>query len=167
MWIEKSANIVQEIKTENYDAAIHGCNCFNTMNSGVAKSIKDAFPEVEEADRKTKKGSYNKLGTYTSAILPNPLGFKIYNLYSQYNYGYDKKVYANKIAIQLGLEKISRDLGENKRVIMPWIGCGRGGLQDNDLLFALHESGMLAFHNITICIKPDSYMDIEHKSTQR
>lgn len=32
-----------------FDVIIHGCNCFNTMNAGIAKQIKRIFSEANEA----------------------------------------------------------------------------------------------------------------------
>ncbi|WP_171176831.1 macro domain-containing protein [Ruegeria sp. HKCCD8929] len=50
-----------------FDVIVHGCNCFHTMDAGVAKFIARAFPEALAADRATKHGSRAKLGTVSVA----------------------------------------------------------------------------------------------------
>ena len=50
-----------------FDLIIHGCNCFCTMGAGIAKTIKQKFPEAYEADLKTEKGDKAKLGTISWA----------------------------------------------------------------------------------------------------
>ena len=49
------------------DVIIHGCNCFCTMGAGIARSIKECFPEAYEADCKTKRGKLSKLGSLSFA----------------------------------------------------------------------------------------------------
>jgi O-acetyl-ADP-ribose deacetylase (regulator of RNase III) len=51
----------------DFDVIIHGCNCFNTMGAGIAKSIKQQFPAAYRADCQTQQGNPEKLGTYSSA----------------------------------------------------------------------------------------------------
>ena len=46
-----------------FDVIIHGCNCFGSMGAGIAKSIKNTFPEAYVADLKTELGSRDKLGS--------------------------------------------------------------------------------------------------------
>jgi O-acetyl-ADP-ribose deacetylase (regulator of RNase III) len=45
-----------------FDLIIHGCNCFCTMGAGIAKTIKQKFPEAYKADLETEKGDKSKLG---------------------------------------------------------------------------------------------------------
>jgi len=49
-----------------FDVIVHGCNCFCQMNAGVAKSIKDAFPEAYEVELTTTIGDPEKLGQISS-----------------------------------------------------------------------------------------------------
>lgn len=79
--------IISNFKQGKYDAIIHGCNCFNTMGAGLAKIIKIKFPSAYEEDLKTKKGSINKLGTFTYSTTEYGI---IINAYTQYKYNSNK-----------------------------------------------------------------------------
>lgn len=111
------------------DAFMHQANCFCTMGSGVAKSVREKYPEVYAADCKTVKGDKTKLGTFSFAHTHDA---KIgYNLYSQYDFGHDGKQYTNYDAMRTGFIAIKKHL-EN---IIPFatlgmpcrMGCTRGG----------------------------------------
>lgn len=109
------------------DAIGHQANCFNTMNSGVAKAIRTRFPQAYEADCQTIKGDIGKLGDLTLATGGSGL---IYNLYGQYSYGYDSKGYTNYDALQSALFEMREDLltGRGFKVVgFPKIGAGLGG----------------------------------------
>ena len=75
-----------------FDVIIHGCNCFNTMGAGIARSIKQKYPLAYEADCKTVRGDHKKLGTFTDCQIQSV--FKehketqfIVNAYTQFEYG--------------------------------------------------------------------------------
>ena len=70
-----------------FDVIIHGCNCFCTMGAGIAKQIKNEFPEAYNADLNTTKGDKNKLGTISSAAInKNGIILTVVNGYTQYNW---------------------------------------------------------------------------------
>lgn len=138
------------------DAFIHQANCFCTMGSGVAKSVRETYPEVYEADCKTVKGDKNKLGTFSFAkTYDGKIGF---NLYSQYDFGYDGKCRTNYEAIKTGLLRIRDYLLMNItpapfRVGIPYkMGCVRGGGSWDKVYEIIKESfaGSL-FLEIVIC----------------
>ena len=71
------------------NAIAHSCNTLNIMGGGIAKQIKDRFPQAWEADCEASTQSKNTLGEYSkgeleSIFLENKKG-KIYNLYTQSN----------------------------------------------------------------------------------
>ena len=73
--------------TGHFDVIVHGCNCFCTMAAGIAKTIKQKFPEANEADLATASGDESKLGTYTTAeVFVNGKRLIIVNAYTQYNW---------------------------------------------------------------------------------
>jgi O-acetyl-ADP-ribose deacetylase (regulator of RNase III) len=89
--------MVEEIQTDIFvadaDAIVHQANCFHTMGSGIARFIRETFPEAYEADCRTEKGVEAKLGTFSVAKITsknaNPRLKYIINLYSQFDYGRD------------------------------------------------------------------------------
>ncbi|MBU8850049.1 MAG: macro domain-containing protein, partial [Desulfobacterales bacterium] len=60
-------DLIQFALTGRFDVIIHGCNCFCSMGAGIAKMIRDNFPEAYQADLKTGMGDKKKLGTYSMA----------------------------------------------------------------------------------------------------
>jgi hypothetical protein len=76
-------DLLQMAEDDEFDAIVHGCNCFNAMGKGIALSIKNRWPEVYAADCKTTKGGRNKLGTYSFAI--RCIDFRPSVLYAQSN----------------------------------------------------------------------------------
>lgn len=109
----------------------HCANCWNTMGSGIARQIREQYPEAYEADLKTKSGDRNKLGTFSMAHIPEKNKF-IYNLYGQFGYG-GGKVNLDYKALERALYSL-RDHLESTRTDYPTIlgfpvlmGCDRAG----------------------------------------
>jgi O-acetyl-ADP-ribose deacetylase (regulator of RNase III) len=139
---------------EPLDAFIHQANCFNTMGSGVARDVKETYPEVYEADCRTIKGNVGKLGIFSFAKTND--GKIGYNLYSQFNYGYDGKIYTNYEAMRHGLEKIREhvktNLNPNAKIGIPCrMGCARGGGDWNEVLKIIQEVFENESVEIVIC----------------
>ncbi len=59
----------------------HQANIFCTFGAGIAKYIRGEFPTAYAADCATTKGDTSKLGTYTTAALPD--GRIVLNCYTQ------------------------------------------------------------------------------------
>jgi O-acetyl-ADP-ribose deacetylase (regulator of RNase III) len=100
MIIHKDCNIFDG----GAEAIIHQANCFNTMGSGIARQIRERYPEAYEADCNTLTGDYSKLGKF-SWTNTNDGNFVIYNCYSQYRYGREQR-HTNYEAIYTGLSSI-------------------------------------------------------------
>ena len=120
-------NLIQFALDGKFDVIIHGCNCFNTMGSGIAKTIKNVFPEALEADARTIYGDKNKLGSFslTKVINNNDNIIIIVNAYTQYKYGRDK-VYADYNAIKKVFIEIQKTF-HGLRIGYPYIGAGLAG----------------------------------------
>jgi len=118
-----------------FDIIIHGCNCHNIMNGGIAKQIKEICPEAFEADSKSKVGDHNKLGRLTLAqISRENHTFIIINAYTQFdtytaldntgrlvNYGAVRKAFKT-------ISKIVHDSrSSNLKIGYPMIGAGLAG----------------------------------------
>jgi O-acetyl-ADP-ribose deacetylase (regulator of RNase III) len=124
-------NLIVEFKKMKYDAIIHGCNCFNTMGKGIAKEIRQYFPEAYEADCATRSGDKKKLGTYTSADVMAKVGRPaiVINAYTQYDY---RKTYGGSEinvdydAIERVFTLINKDFA-GKKIGIPKIGAGLAG----------------------------------------
>ncbi len=127
-------NLIDFAYQGKFDIIVHGCNCFNTMGSGIAKEIKQRCPEAYEADCKTVRGDKSKLGTYSSAAFETNNSeefFVVINMYTQYRYGKDK-VHVDYEAIREGFRSLGeeiREWGEDgwSTVAYPKIGCGLAG----------------------------------------
>jgi len=110
-----------------FDVIVHGCNCFNTMGAGIAKRIKQVFPEAYKADLKTKSGDKKKLGCCSKAQCRTKDGgfIMVVNAYTQYKYGGDK-VNVNYNAVRETLMRIGSNF-KSCRIGLPKIGCGLAG----------------------------------------
>lgn len=115
----KIGNIINEINHGEANVFIHGCNCFHTMGSGVARQLADNFPQVLEIDRSTKYGDEKKLGTFSVAVLPN--GKCIVNAYTQYGYGRNKR-HVDYEAVRNAFGRIS-EVFDGDEFADPWVFC--------------------------------------------
>jgi O-acetyl-ADP-ribose deacetylase (regulator of RNase III) len=99
-----------DLLTANVEAIAHCCNCFNTMGSGIARQIREKFPEAYFVDCKTTKGDKTKFGSFSDCLVQshdsNPHLKYIYNLYGQYYYGTDKR-YLDYESIYSALDKMA------------------------------------------------------------
>jgi len=121
-------DLVKMADLGKFDIIIHGCNCFHTMGAGIAKEIATRWPEALEADRTTGRGSEDKLGNFSLALVQNRVHGKllIINLYTQHRYGRDK-CYFEYDAFREGLRSLRQVLPKGYRIGMPMIGAGLGG----------------------------------------
>jgi O-acetyl-ADP-ribose deacetylase (regulator of RNase III) len=130
----------------------HSCNCQNVMGGGIAKQIKDRYPQAFEADTERWSNEYNdggnwrcQIGDYSKAeiksnsvsggliFLPNNKG-TIYNLYTQSGYS-TKSRQVNYEYFWQALKNMQEDLlfiqhetGEPQVLGLPYaISCGLAG----------------------------------------
>jgi len=126
---EINGDLLAYAKIRQFDLIVHGCNCFCTMGAGIAKQIKEQFPEAYAADCKTKKGDILKLGSY-SGCKAHRYDFKIINGYTQYHYGKNHMDGIEKPvdyeAITLVMRKINYNF-KGQTIGMPKIGAGLAG----------------------------------------
>jgi O-acetyl-ADP-ribose deacetylase (regulator of RNase III) len=106
---------------------VHGCNCFNTMGSGIARQIRERFPEAYAADVQTTWGDKLKLGRFTDALCENAHGNPVHviNAYTQYKYT-RTEVDVDYDALKSALTRVCLEF-RNKVVALPKIGCGLAG----------------------------------------
>ena len=109
-------------------ACAHGCNCQGVMGSGVAKALRDRYPNVFLPYRLAYEQGRFKLGSVINVwVNPDKV---IFNMGTQEYYGYDKQQYASPDAIRECLCKVRTEMQNlNLRSLdIPPVGCGRGGL---------------------------------------
>lgn len=109
-----------------FDLIIPGCNCFCTMGAGIAKTIKQKFPEAYQVDLETQKGDKSKLGTITWAKVKTKNGdLIIVNGYTQFNWkGRGRK--ADYDAIRQVFKTVKKTFS-GLRIGYPAIGAGLAG----------------------------------------
>lgn len=115
-------------KAGKFDIIVHGCNCQNTMGSGIAAQIKAQYPEAFQADweydQQMARRRYNKLGNFTWASTSD--GFKIINAYTQFHYLPRNVDHFEYASFKLILQKLVYYYG-NYDFGLPYIGMGLAG----------------------------------------
>ena len=121
-------DLIELGKNNVFDVIVHGCNCFCTMGSGIAKQIKLEFPEAYKADLDTVKGDKSKLGTISVAVkILLKKNLYIVNAYTQYYYN-PRFQQTDYQAVRNCFKQIKQQFG-NKGIKfgIPLIGAGLGG----------------------------------------
>jgi O-acetyl-ADP-ribose deacetylase (regulator of RNase III) len=156
--------MVEEIVSDIFSAPIHvlvhQANCFGTMNSGIAKMVKEKFPDAFQADRRTQLGDKNKLGTYSACRVYSPNITHVVNMYGQFEYGRDAK-HTNYEAVYQALDKLRVSLLSKNRtnlvVGIPYrMGCNLGGGDWNVVLAIIKSVFDSSPIKVLICKKPDA-----------
>lgn len=133
-----------DIFKSDADIIIHQVNCQGVMGSGVAKQVKDKYPNVYSSYRVMceSRTSQELLG---NVLLVNTLEYisngkrirMIANFFSQDNYG-NNGVFTDYNAFRECLEYM-RDEYNNYSMAIPYlIGCRRGG-GDWDIVYKMIE----------------------------
>ncbi len=108
-----------------FDVIVHGCNCQGVMGAGIAKSIREAFPEAYAADQATPKGDRGKLGAISFAkITRTATPFTVVNGYTQFHYRGRNN--ADYTAIRSVMQAV-RSAYTGLRIGYPLIGAGLAG----------------------------------------
>jgi O-acetyl-ADP-ribose deacetylase (regulator of RNase III) len=106
-----------------FDVIVHGCNCHCTMGAGIAKSIKEIFPEAYAADLTTTKGSREKLGSISATtITRDGKQLAIVNGYTQFNWR-GPGVLVDYAAVRTVMKHVKARFPE-RRIGYPKIGAG-------------------------------------------
>lgn len=122
----RKGNLLDLAEAGEFDVVVHGCNCFNTMGGGIAREIRNRWPEAARVDSSTPKGSYLKLGNWTEAlIISEENRFQCINAYTQFNISAGQDVFEYS-AFALILQKVEHAYGD-KRIGLPYIGMGLAG----------------------------------------
>lgn len=141
----QNGDLLEMAYNGDFDIIVHGCNCFHTMGGGIARQIREQFPQAYEADKKTEYG-VDKTGTYSSVIVKNIDNERliIINAYTQFNISSGEDVFSYD-GFQKILDKLLRqvevaaELGVSYRIGFPLIGCGLAG-GDKDRILKMMKS---------------------------
>lgn len=122
----------------------HQVNCRGKMGSGVAKQVRERYPNVY--------ASYQEMcESFGSALMGKAQFVKsgnktIINLFAQNEYGYDGQKYTDYLALINGFQMISANIPDDETIAMPYkIGCGLGG-GDWDMVFRIINSSFPDHH---------------------
>ena len=122
-----------DLLESDVDVICHQVNCRGRMRSGIAKQIREKYPDVytqytrlvyfyNETDRELLSNVLTVVGDKDDPNSP-----VIANIFSQKDYGYDDKQYTDYDALNNGLIDINKKYPD-KNIGIPYkIGCGLGG----------------------------------------
>lgn len=117
-----------DIFNSGADVIIHQVNCQGIMGSGVAKQVKEKFPEAfadyHNLCQRYKNNKSVLLGYSQYCLIGDTY---IVNLFAQESFGYDGAMYTSYDAMRRGLSSINKNFA-GKSVAIPYLmGCCRGG----------------------------------------
>lgn len=119
----------------NCDYICHQVNCQGVMGSGIAKQIRERWPEVYESYMDTWSGYVEYMG-YDSCRLLGKVDFapindskqEVINMFCQDKCGYDGHRYTSYDAFATALHNITYRTDKGATIGFPKnIGCGLGG----------------------------------------
>jgi len=134
---------------------IHGCNARGKMNSGVAKCLREKFPQIYENYKSVENDYGLNLGIAIPVIIKSDL--VVWNLITQENFGYDGNQYVSYSAIAESMERMKIYMERNPMMFMdvpdivhtPKLGAGRGG-GDWNIIRPILEDGYSDFDKLIL-----------------
>jgi O-acetyl-ADP-ribose deacetylase (regulator of RNase III) len=121
----ETGNLIEYINDSWCDVAVHGANCFHVMGAGVALQLNMLTNgNLLEADKKTRYGDINKLGSFSNYTFNE---VDIYNLYSQYTLAGCNQIAVHWESVYKGLYAIIEQMESGQTLAVPYIGCGLAG----------------------------------------
>lgn len=123
-----------------FDVIIHGCNCFNTMGSGIARTIREKCHDAWLADQHTLQSSKDKLGSYSTGFAANHFGQPtiVINAYTQYATSKNGKDVFEYAAFDIVLRKIAERFG-SLAIGLPYIGMGLANGDKNKIMSSIED----------------------------
>jgi hypothetical protein len=134
------------------DIICHQVNCQGAMNSGVAKAIRQKWPEVYTEYRNKARDLSSEefcdedlswmhmFGHIQTVFLADKGTMAVINIFSQAGYGYDGRRYTSYDAFWSCLGEIKKYIKPDLRIAFPArIGCVRGGANWNVILTMIEE----------------------------
>lgn len=135
-----------DLLSSNADIIAHQVNCQGKMNSGVAKQIREKYPDVYNVYMKWCEMcvKYKDVLLGRCQLVKTRNGKLIANLFGQLGYGYDGKQYTDLNALKNAMINLRdyhiRYMDKATVVAMPYkIGCARGGANWDDVYKIIDE----------------------------
>lgn len=120
-----------DITNSDCDIICHQVNCRGAMNSGVAKAVRERWPEayVNYKFWCDINATEDLLGREQMILVDHEPDRYVVNMFAQLNYGYDGKRYTSYDAFWNCLNELKQEMPEDATSIaFPYkIGCVRGG----------------------------------------
>ncbi len=137
-------NLIDLAEQGQFNVIIHGCNCQNTMGSGIAGELRSRYPQAYAADYRAAQQGLNKPGlfSFTEVLTDRFQKFTIVNAYTQNHYlprGKDHFEYEHFLSM---MEKISY-MFPRSRVGIPYIGMGLAGGNKATILNMIDVAALL------------------------
>lgn len=136
--------------TADVDYICHQVNCQGRMASGIAKQIRECWPEVYEQyiDKCNEGYVYSTIQIVDHVI----------NMFSQFNYGYDGKRYTSYDAFWECLHHIKQTVPVGSKIGFPYrIGCGLGGANWSIIETMIHEVLAQDFDVYIYCLEDEKH----------
>ena len=122
------------------------------MGGGIARTIREEFPEAYAADLATPRGDIKKLGTFSSAtVTRNGRQFTIINGYTQYHF-HGADVLVDYPAVRRLFAKIKIEF-PGKLIGYPKIGAGLAG-GDWQILAAIIDEELAGENHSVVLYAP-------------
>lgn len=128
----------------------HQTNCKGKMGSGVAKQIRQRYPEAYRQYMNLcneAKDSEQLLGHSQFVYGPEKT---VVNMFAQNRYGYDGSRYTSYWAFEQCLNEIAKCVVHGETIAMPYkIGCGLAG-GDWDIVYGLINRVLGQYHTVEL-----------------
>lgn len=140
----------------------HSCNTQNIFGAGIAKSIRDKYPEAYTADCDAHRNNENQLGYFSYCKLNLDSNKRIINLYTQSSTGKGRMV--DYEAFYKSIDYLNRAINSASSVYnyilgFPFgISCGLAGGSWNIILSMLKDVFEHAKYKTYIVQKEDLYV---------
>ena len=126
---EVEGDLIKMAKNREFDVIAHGANCKCVMSAGIAKQIREHFPEAYYADKYNGRTDCQKLGCLSECYY-HEHKLTIFNLYSQFELGAEFDLLFFTSALTKMKMILSYQLFFDTKILkigLPMIGCGIGG----------------------------------------
>lgn len=134
----------------------HQCNCKGVMGAGLAKKIREQWPQVYVHYKRAFNAGKLALGMVQLITVDNTAPIIVANIMGQDDYGRAKKQYTDLPSVRIALEKVKSfrnafTKAPHLQIYIPFkMGCVLGGASWKDMLQVITSTIPTA----SICRKP-------------